>query len=108
MNSFSECVVGNRVDVDGNPAGGTVDGIGLHIQWQDGPLGRGEDRKKPNGAFVETVINAAMSRIEFYQASKFKSEENEKAINALRVALDALNMRTKRREAAETEGTHKV
>lgn len=45
----------NRVDADGNPAGGSLSGKGLSIEWQDGPLGRGADRKEPNGAFVETV-----------------------------------------------------
>ena len=32
----------NHLDGDGNPAGGSVNGIGLSITWQDGPLGRGK------------------------------------------------------------------
>ncbi|MDE2098105.1 MAG: hypothetical protein KGL39_12700 [Patescibacteria group bacterium] len=99
----------NAVDDNGNPAGGYVEGVGLHISWQDGPLGRGEDRKEPNGAFVETVIAAAKQRIEFYQTAsngKFACEENANAIQALTDALFTLKQRTANREARQVEGTH--
>ena len=100
--------VTNLHDEHGNPTGGTVTGTGLAISWQDGPLGRGDERKEPNGAFVETVIAAALQRIEFYQDSKFACVENANAISALRSALDALASRTFAREAAGKEGTHEV
>lgn len=96
----------NYVDEEHNPAGGEVDGIGLHIVWQDGPLGRGENRLEHNGAFVESVIYAAKQRLEFYQNSKFKCKENEDAIMYLENALLVLNDRTARREAKGIEGTH--
>jgi hypothetical protein len=99
----------NKIDKNGNPTGGTVVGVGLVISWQDGPLGRGEDRLEPNGAFVETVIAAAKQRIEFYQAAsngKFFCEENAEAISHLNAALDSLNSRTVSREARQVEGTH--
>ncbi len=78
----------NKTDEKGNPAGGTVRGAGLSIDWQDGPLGRGDDRQEPNGAFVETVIAAAKQRIEFYQGDqrpmaavgKFACRENAMAL----------------------------
>ena len=66
----------NMVNENGDPTCGTVRGVGLSIDWQDGPLGRGAERKEPNGAFVETVIDAVRQRIEFYQASRFKCREN--------------------------------
>jgi len=97
----------NRLDENGNPAGGYVDGIGLTIKWQDGPLGRGEDRKAPNGAFVETVIQAVIQRIEHYNSTKFKCRENSIAITKLEEAKMWLNSRTQRREKEGTEGTHK-
>ncbi len=53
----------NNIDDRGRPAGGTVRGIGLSIDWQNGPLGRGAERIEPNGAFVESVIFAALQRI---------------------------------------------
>jgi hypothetical protein len=99
----------NETDENGNPTGGHVHAVGLDIQWQAGPLGRGEDRKEPNGAFVETVIAAAKQRIEFYQAAnggKFACRENSIAITKLDEALLWLDKRTREREARNVEGTH--
>lgn len=97
-------------DSDGNPAGGSTYGDGFSISWQNGPLGAPDDpeRKEPNGAFVETVIAAAKDRIEFYQRSKFASDDNAEAITALDAALTALNRRTLSRLARNVEGTHTV
>ena len=97
----------NWIDNDGNPSGGYVSGTGLDIRWQNGPLGRGEDRQEPNGAFVETVIAAAAERIRFYQDSKYNCRENALALTKLEEALHWLNSRTQRREAEGTEGLHK-
>jgi len=93
-------------DANGNPAGGSTYGPGFAISWQNGPLGRGEERKEPNGAFVENVIKAVKDRIDYYQASKFACEENAKAAEHLQAALDILNSRTAKREARGVEGTH--
>ena len=98
----------NQSDENGNPTGGSVSGVGLKIDWQDGPLGRGADRKDPNGAFVETVIAAAKSRLEFYQSSKFACDYNDMAIKALELALWSLNQRTVNREVRGVEGEHKA
>lgn len=109
MNQFSKCKVENRVDLNGNPSGGEVDGVGLGIVWQNGPLGRGADRVEPNGAFVETVIAAAKARLEFYQTAsdgKFACRENAMGITKLDEALLWLGKRTAEREAREVEGTH--
>lgn len=101
----------NNVDDDGNPAGGRVQGVGLQIEWQDGPLGRGDDRQEPNGAFVETVLDAVRKRIEFYQTAadgKFACYRNEQAILCIEAALAHQNARTQEREALEVEGTHEA
>ena len=101
----------NYTDGDGNPTGGEVTGTGLYIGWQVGPLGRGDDRQEPNGAFVETVIAAAKQRIEFYQTAgggKFACRENALAITKLDEALHWLNHRTQQREARGVEGTHEA
>ena len=100
----------NQVDSHGDPAGGIVQGTGLDISWQNGPLGRGQARKQPNGAFVETVIAAVKQRLEFYQEArggKFACEENRSALECLERALAHLNRRTESRERREVEGTHK-
>ena len=100
----------NLTDVHGLPAGGMVDAVGLHIHWQKGPLGKeGVDLRKPNGAFVETVIAAAKQRIEWYQEvndGKFACDENRWAIDCLKEALKHLDTRTKDRQARGVEGTH--
>lgn len=99
----------HRVDDAGNPAGGRTAAIGIDITWQDGPLGRGEDRIPPNGAFVEGVIEAAIDRIRFYQEAaggKFKCRENALAITDLESAQNWLNRRTAEREGRQVEGTH--
>lgn len=100
-------------DADGNPAGGTTFGRGFAIGWQNGPLGRGEDRKDPNGAFVEDVIAAAKDRLEYYQGSQFNCEQNAVALRHLDAAslmlssaLEVLDSRTKDREVRDVEGTH--
>lgn len=101
--------VRNCVDENGNPAGGRVSGIGFEIWWQDGPLGRGDARQTPNGAFVETIIAAVKSRIEFYQrhnGGQFACKANAEAIVDLEHALAVLDARTKEREARQVEGTH--
>ena len=99
----------HRVDDNGNPSGGATGGTGISIEWQDGPLGRGADRREPNGAFVEGVIAAAIDRLQFYQTAsggKFACRENALAITKLEEALHWLNHRTAAREARGVEGTH--
>jgi hypothetical protein len=98
----------NWRDMNDNPAGGYVNGVGLSINWQRGPLSVNGERKQPNGAFVETVIAAVKQRIEEYQSSKFACDKNEKAIMYLGLALNELNARTAEREARGVEGTHEI
>ncbi len=92
-------------DEAGRPIGGTTFGPGFVIGWQNGPLGRGDERKAQNGAFVEDVIAAVISRIEFYQNSPFECEENALALAHLDKALASLRSRTTKREARQVEGT---
>lgn len=96
----------NRYDENDNPSGGAVIGVGIDIRWQDGPLGRGEERIPPNGAFIEDVLDACAERLKYYQASKFSCRENAIALTHLETALLWLNKRTQDREDREVEGTH--
>jgi len=98
----------NYRDEYDSPAGGYVTGVGLSIVWQKGPLVVDGVRVNPNGAFVETVIAAAVQRIEEYQDSKFACDENHNALIYLDLALASLESRTKAREARGVEGTHTV
>ena len=99
------------VDESGNPAGGVSSGKGVTVSWQNGPLGRvgSEERRDPNGAFVEDVVGIAKGRFEFYQTAsdgKFACEENAQCIALLAEVERICQQRTARREAARTEGTH--
>ena len=99
----------HRDDSLGNPAGGRTIGLGIVIDWQDGPLGTGADRKEPNGAFVEGVIAAAIDRVEYYQKAnggKFACRENALIITKLEEALHWCDHRTAGRLARGVEGTH--
>ena len=95
-----------KTDSNNNPTGGSSKSVGIDINWQDGPLGRDGERQEPNGAFVETVIQVAIDRIEFFNDSKFRCRENSLAITKLEEALHWLNARTSRRENQGIEGTH--
>ena len=101
----------NRTDADGNPAGGYFSGVGISITWQDGPV-MGSHRR-PNGAFVEDVAAALIERIAWYQGEpdsegngRFACEENAIALEHLRLAHEALMVRTRRRMEQGVEGQH--
>ncbi len=66
----------HRDDAQGRPAGGHTSAVGIDIEWQDGPLSVDGERKEPNGAFVEGVIQAAIGRLEYYNAGQFRCREN--------------------------------
>ena len=93
-------------DKNGNPTGGISDAIGITISWQNGPLGSGVTKTIPNGAFVETLVEIVIDRLEFYQNSKFKCIENANAILHLQKVLSEFRSRTDRRKGQGTEGTY--
>lgn len=96
----------NWKDREGRPAGGVASGTGFCISWQNGSLTVDGGRREPNGAFVETIIDATLERIKFYQEGQFHCEENSLAILHLEAAMDALSSRTNRRVSQNIEGTH--
>jgi len=93
---------------DGVPAGGCSFGTGFCISWQNGPLGRGEDRLPHNGAFVETLLEVVADRLVYYQNSRFACDENTDALEHIGKALETLRSRTAKREARQVEGTAEV
>ena len=93
----------NDANGDGIITGGSVDGAGIRIIWQDGPLMEGDE---PNGAFVQSVIRAALQRIQSYQASPLSCRENAMAITKLEEAPHWLQHRWDEREARGVQGQH--
>ena len=98
----------HNLDRDKNPAGGSSRGIGYTVTWQNGALGRGEDRKPQNGAFVEDIILVAIARVEFYQRTKFACPQNDETLKHLKAAFASMQKRTAEREERSVEGTHEV
>lgn len=90
--------VGEGDDKKMLPAGGSVRLPGLGIDWLDKPNGK--------GATLEAVIEAAIQRLDFFQAH-FPSDENIDARVRLSQALEFLNARTARRKRLGIEGTYK-
>ncbi len=116
----------HHVDYHGNPKGGETLGTGIYIRWQEGglvetvqrpvanprislPVAESDQfRLQPNGAFVETVIEAAIGRLQHYQDTRFFSIYNHDAIGKLHEALEILASRTAERTERGVEGTHEV
>jgi hypothetical protein len=96
----------NHLDDLGRPAGGEAHATGIDVVWQNGPLVVDGVATEPNGAFVETLLVIAAERLAFYQQGQFACVENGDALFHIDRAIDALNVRTARRIAAGTEGTH--
>ena len=78
------------------------------IRWQSGPV----DRKngypysgaKPNGTFVEDVLEVCRLRLAFYQQSCFPCEENAEAEELVKKAIAVLERRRRDRRARCVEG----
>jgi len=97
----------NYTDGKGNPAGGIVECVGLTVKWQDGPLGAPPG--EPNGAQVEELLEACISRLLFYQTAaggRFGCNENLDAIGNIQAALEHLKARTRNRVERRVEGTN--
>ena len=75
------------------------------IYWQDGPVSR-DAGEKPNGAFVEDVLEVCKRRLEFYQDSPFACDENARALAHVGQAIDALLERRGDRRDRGVEGKH--
>ena len=95
-------------DEHGKPAGGYTAGVGFVIAWQNGPLGRGEDRLEANGAFVQDTNHATIDRLEWYEEGEFACMENNATIVNLKLADTWMQMRRDNRARRGVEGTHQT
>ena len=103
-------VAENYTDKEGGPEGGFVSldipsGRILSIVWQNGPLMRGADRREPNGTFVETVIAAAVQRIQYYSASNTTTRPSSGAVRSLSLSHTSKRRSTGSKLARQTESS---
>ena len=96
----------NKLDRDGNPSGGYVRGIGIIIDWQEGPLEVDGQRVQQTGAMIEDILSALIARTEWLNYNKFRCRENSLAITKMEEAMHWLNARTEDRIRRGVEGTH--
>jgi hypothetical protein len=74
----------------------------INIKFQQGPIplvGR-------NGAFIEDVIDVLIDRLVGFQEGDYACDENDKAIEHLEAAKDALIERAMKRTEQGVEGTY--
>lgn len=96
-----------NTDAQGNPAGGKTEGLGLQIDWQNGALFDADGKAiEPNGAFLQTVLEACIDRLKYYQSSKFTCRENAVALTHLETAQLWLGKREAERADRGVLGTH--
>ena len=74
------------------------------IHFQEGPI----KEVGVNGVNNEDLILMIITRLESFQNSDFKCDENELALNHLYGTIDALRSRTNARNARGVEGTSKI
>ena len=79
----------------------------FRIRWQDGPCNR-EAGEKPNGAFVEDVLEVCQRRLAAYQDTPFACEANKAAIDLIKNAISVLAERRADRKARGVLGKDEV
>jgi len=57
---------------------------------------------------VEDVLEACLSRLKYYQGTKFNCPENVLAVSGIEEAVKWLRQRTEDREKRLVEGTHQI
>lgn len=88
--------------MDGSPAA-VRDAAGfINIKFQCGPV----QEAGVNGTSIENVLDLLVRRLEGFQGGPFKCNENRRAIGALKMAMDCLELRTQKRVLAGVEGTN--
>ncbi len=100
-----------KIDKDektGVLTGGFTSGKGIQILWQDGPLidPVTEQPIEPNGAFLQTILEACIRRLSAMQESPMRSRENAVALTHMETAQLWLGKREAERAERGVLGTH--
>lgn len=80
------------------------DEIVCAVDFQEGPI----KENGVNGCSNEDLLLMVMVRLESFQNSEYKCEENAEAIKHLNETITALRSRTNKREARGVEGTSTI
>lgn len=75
------------------------------LEFQNGPI---IDGNGVNGIQQEDLLAIIIDRLEGFQRGPYACDENQAALNFCKIALDALQQRTRKRIARNVEGTHAV
>ena len=105
----ADVAITNTLDSNGNPTGGGAYGVGIHIDWQSGPLVIDGQSFPQNGAFVQTLLEIVKQRLEFFQTAsdgRFRCAENDAVIFKITESIRLLKSRHNRRGAQGAAGTH--
>lgn len=75
-----------------------------HVDFQEGPI----KEVGVNGVANEDLLLMVLCRLEAFQKSEYRCQENDDAIVAITEAVNALRRRTTYREIREVEGTSAI
>lgn len=78
------------------------DETALHLLFQNGPIAEAG----VNGITQEVLLAIVQDRLEAFQAGPYATEENARALSAVKEAQHWLQFRTLKRMARGVEGTH--
>jgi hypothetical protein len=92
-------------NTESNPSGDGKANTYCEILFQNGPL---KDASGANGITHEALLAILIDRLSGFQSGPYKSQYNEDALNALRLALSHLQARTHERIRRGVEGMHKI
>jgi hypothetical protein len=88
----------DQESMDGSPS--LINEEHITIKFQCGPVKEFGD----NGTTIEHILELLINRLEGFQKGPFKCEENDKALTHLDAAKEALEERTRDRQARGVEG----
>lgn len=75
------------------------------MTFHEGPLA-GENAGEVNGVMIENLLAICADRLQTHQDSKYACDENQDALDHIKMAVAALKSRTAKREERKVEGTH--
>lgn len=89
-----------EIALDGAKAGGPASDLKVRLLFQNGAI----REAGVNGLSNEGLLACVLDRLLAFQAGPYPCQENQEAAAHVKIALDALQARTARRQAAGIEG----